>query len=124
MTWTAPCETPGYYMYQWEASVAVYNDVSRLSHAAFLKMKKRGAICSRINIPKDVMSYPDFPFKKGGRSYASHQEVRDYLKTYAQHFDLFRYIQVCAATDPSESGPVHKLRELLFMFVSCQPCML
>lgn len=47
----------------------------------------------RINIPKHVMSYPDFPFKKGGRSYATHQEIRDYLKTYAQHFDLFRYIQ-------------------------------
>lgn len=47
----------------------------------------------RINIPKHIMCYPDFPFKKDGRSYASHQEIRDYLKTYAQHFDLLRHIQ-------------------------------
>ncbi|XP_026289173.2 uncharacterized protein LOC113214118 [Frankliniella occidentalis] len=47
----------------------------------------------RINIPKHVMCYPDFPFKKGGRSYATHQEIRDYLKNYAQHFDLHQYVQ-------------------------------
>ncbi|KAK3913651.1 Flavin-containing monooxygenase FMO GS-OX1 [Frankliniella fusca] len=47
----------------------------------------------RINIPKHVMCYPDFPFKKGGRSYATHQEIRDYLKNYAQHFDLHQFVQ-------------------------------
>ena len=40
------------------------------------------------------MAFPDFQFKKGGRSFIHHTEVRQYLNEYADHFDLRSFIKV------------------------------
>ena len=39
------------------------------------------------------MGYPDFPFGRDElSSFVGHADVLDYLKRYAEHFDLYRYI--------------------------------
>lgn len=46
------------------------------------------------NIPKEIMSYPDFPMdKEDERSFLSAQEVLNYLQTYAANFNLSSYIK-------------------------------
>src|SRR5690349_2515718 len=47
----------------------------------------------RTNIPKEIMSYPDFPYKTSERSYISSEEVLEYLKSYAKEFDLERHVK-------------------------------
>ncbi len=49
---------------------------------------------SRTNIPKEVMSFPDFPFAKHLPSFVHHTEVRKYLEQYCDHFRLWDHIQV------------------------------
>ena len=54
------------------------------------------SIC-RTNLPKEVMGFPDFPFKPtsyNGKSFIFHEEVLDYLRKYASEFDLERFISV------------------------------
>ncbi|XP_037068137.1 flavin-containing monooxygenase FMO GS-OX-like 4 [Pollicipes pollicipes] len=49
----------------------------------------------RTNLPKEVMGFPDFPFKSdsyNGKSFIFHEEVLDYLCRYADRFDLEQYI--------------------------------
>lgn len=48
----------------------------------------------RTNIPKEVMSFPDFPFAKHLPSFVHHTEVRKYLEEYCHHFRLWDHIQV------------------------------
>ncbi|KTF75211.1 hypothetical protein cypCar_00027095, partial [Cyprinus carpio] len=48
----------------------------------------------RTNIPKEVMSFPDFPFAKHLPSFVHHTEVRKYLEQYCDHFRLWDHIQV------------------------------
>ncbi|XP_059360682.1 uncharacterized protein LOC132098625 [Carassius carassius] len=43
----------------------------------------------RTNIPKEVMSFPDFPFAKHLPSFVHHTEVRKYLEQYCDHFRLW-----------------------------------
>ncbi|KAI2662743.1 Flavin-containing monooxygenase FMO GS-OX-like 5 [Labeo rohita] len=47
----------------------------------------------RTNIPKEVMSFPDFPFAKHLPSFVHHTEVRKYLEQYCDHFRLWDHIQ-------------------------------
>ncbi|KAK3579318.1 hypothetical protein CHS0354_029605 [Potamilus streckersoni] len=47
----------------------------------------------RTNLPKEVMAFPDFPFKKGPPSFISHEEVLQYLEDYAIHYKLYQYIK-------------------------------
>ncbi|XP_069108584.1 uncharacterized protein [Argopecten irradians] len=45
------------------------------------------------NIPKQLMSFPDFPHKDG-QSYLSRPEVCDYLQRYADFYDLRKFIKM------------------------------
>lgn len=48
----------------------------------------------RTNLPKEVMGFPDFPFKEQDRSYLHADEVLQYLEAYADAFDVRRLIKV------------------------------
>jgi len=64
----------------------------------------------KTNLPKEVMGYPDFPFQPesySGKSFVYHDEVLDYLRSYAAKFDLARFIQFETRVEnvtPSEVG--------------------
>lgn len=47
----------------------------------------------RTNIPKEIMSYPDFPNTLSEKSYVSSQEILQYLNTYADHYELRKHIK-------------------------------
>ncbi|XP_064184572.1 uncharacterized protein zgc:77439 [Anguilla rostrata] len=53
----------------------------------------------RTNIPKEVMSFPDFPFEKHLPSFVHHTEVRNYLEKYCDHFRLRDHIQFNTMVD-------------------------
>ncbi|XP_067651450.1 uncharacterized protein [Haliotis asinina] len=42
----------------------------------------------RTNLPKEVMAFPDFPFKDNLPSFVFHQEVLQYLQDYSDHFNV------------------------------------
>ncbi|XP_023224548.1 flavin-containing monooxygenase FMO GS-OX-like 4 isoform X1 [Centruroides sculpturatus] len=48
----------------------------------------------RTNLPKEIMGYPDFPFPSTGESFIHHSEVLKYLRNYAQHHQLSKYIEL------------------------------
>lgn len=48
----------------------------------------------RTNLPKEVMAFPNFPFQTSMPSYIVHQDVLEYLKSYAAYYNLFKYIKV------------------------------
>ncbi len=39
------------------------------------------------------MGYPDYKFKSNGRSYVSHVEVKEFLESYANDFNLTSVIK-------------------------------
>ncbi|XP_077995897.1 dimethylaniline monooxygenase [N-oxide-forming] 2-like [Glandiceps talaboti] len=45
------------------------------------------------NNSKEMLAFSDFPFPKECTSFMSHREVVQYLVSYAQHFDLEKYIK-------------------------------
>uniref|UniRef100_A0A6A7G035 Flavin-containing monooxygenase n=1 Tax=Hirondellea gigas TaxID=1518452 RepID=A0A6A7G035_9CRUS len=47
----------------------------------------------KTNLPKEVMAFPDFPFKAGNDSFIHHTEVRSYLDEYAEHYHLMEHIK-------------------------------
>ncbi|KAK9308846.1 hypothetical protein QLX08_001268 [Tetragonisca angustula] len=48
----------------------------------------------RTNLPAKIMNFPDYQRLNAVEPCCvSHQEVRSYLQNYADHFDLFKYIQ-------------------------------
>lgn len=48
----------------------------------------------KTNLPKELMEYRDFPYDKSIKeSYLMQPEVLDYLKNYAEHFQLNRLIK-------------------------------
>lgn len=53
----------------------------------------------RTNLPREVMGVADFPFddkfpgSEDPRQYCSHEEVFRYLKAYATHFDVLKYVR-------------------------------
>ncbi|XP_030635372.1 flavin-containing monooxygenase FMO GS-OX-like 4 [Chanos chanos] len=47
----------------------------------------------RTNIPKEVMSFPDFPFEERLPSFVHHTEVRKYLDNYCNHFGVRDHIK-------------------------------
>ncbi|KAG5680245.1 hypothetical protein PVAND_009767 [Polypedilum vanderplanki] len=62
----------------------------------------------RTDIPKEVMSYPDFPYPTKTTSYIPSSDVLDYLNAYANKFDLLdkikfqhNVIRVCPLADNS-----------------------
>jgi len=48
----------------------------------------------KTNLPKEIMGFPDFPFAPSDHSFLGHQEVAEYLKSYAKHFDLNQVIRL------------------------------
>jgi len=44
-------------------------------------------------LPKEVMAFPDFPFKKSKQSFVTHTEVLQYLEHYCLHFNLEQFIR-------------------------------
>ncbi|KAF2366274.1 Flavin monooxygenase-like [Trinorchestia longiramus] len=61
----------------------------------------------RTNLPKEVMSFPDFPFPAEGTSFIHHTDVLKYLQDYTQHFDLEPHIKfehVVQEVKPSRPG--------------------
>ncbi|XP_063096298.1 dimethylaniline monooxygenase [N-oxide-forming] 4 isoform X2 [Cavia porcellus] len=63
------------------------------------------------NICKEMSCYSDFPFHEDYPNFMNHGKFWDYLREFAEHFDLLKYIQfkttVCSVTqcpDFSESG--------------------
>jgi len=61
-----------------------------------------------------MMFFPDFPFKKDLPSFIKHTDVLEYLKQYAVHHHLHRYIciQFCTLVDKVEPVPIN-VSELL-----------
>jgi len=60
------------------------------------------------NLPKEVMAFPDFPFKATLPSFMTHTDVKEYLELYANHYNLNKNIQFGTRVDevkPSDSGP-------------------
>lgn len=45
------------------------------------------------NLPKEIMQFPDFPFPSQTNSYIRAKNVNDYLNSYANHYDLRRFIK-------------------------------
>ncbi|XP_076829339.1 uncharacterized protein LOC143475377 [Brachyhypopomus gauderio] len=62
----------------------------------------------RTNIPKEVMSFPDFPFAKHLPSFVHHTEVRKYLEQYCDHFGLRDHIQFDTMVDAVSPIKVEK----------------
>jgi len=59
------------------------------------------------NLPKEVMAFPDFPFKNYEESFIHHTKVLAYLEEYCQHFDLRKFIKfntkVCTVSPSKEN---------------------
>ncbi|XP_023688299.2 uncharacterized protein [Paramormyrops kingsleyae] len=53
----------------------------------------------RTNIPKEVMSFPDFPFEKRLPSFVHHTEVRKYLEQYCDQFRVRDHIKFGTMVD-------------------------
>lgn len=53
----------------------------------------------KTNIPKEVMSFPDFPFESHLSSFVHHTEVRKYLEKYCDHFKIRDVIQFETSVD-------------------------
>ncbi|XP_060066421.1 uncharacterized protein LOC132546720 [Ylistrum balloti] len=47
----------------------------------------------KTNLPKEVMAFPDFPFRKDLPSFVRHEDMLEYLESYATSFDLLKYIK-------------------------------
>lgn len=45
------------------------------------------------NLPKEIMTFPDFQFDPHLPSFIHHTEIANYLQQYAVHFNLMPYIQ-------------------------------
>ncbi|KAH0618206.1 hypothetical protein JD844_017216 [Phrynosoma platyrhinos] len=45
------------------------------------------------NSCKEMMCYPDFPFPEDFPNYMHNTKLQEYIKMYAKHFDLVKYIQ-------------------------------
>ena len=48
----------------------------------------------RTNLPKQVMAFPDHPFPNELPSFITNQDVVRYLDTYAERFELKKYIKL------------------------------
>ncbi|XP_072768705.1 uncharacterized protein [Nerophis lumbriciformis] len=53
----------------------------------------------RTNLPKEVMMFPDFPFREQLSSFLPHQEVRRYLEDYCAHYKIGPHIRLRTAVE-------------------------
>lgn len=54
------------------------------------------------NLPHPVMSFHDFPFRRGSYLYPPASDVQKYILDYAEHFTLRKYIQFGRRVDRAE----------------------
>ena len=47
----------------------------------------------RTNLPKELMDFPDVPFKEELPSFIGHEEMLEYLQDFATKFNLYKDIQ-------------------------------
>jgi cation diffusion facilitator CzcD-associated flavoprotein CzcO len=72
---------------------SMYKDL-RFYFIVFYSFYLFGYFLLRTNLPKDIMSYPDFPFDKNLGTFLSAEEVLEYLEEYANLHNLRRLIKV------------------------------
>ncbi|XP_035658194.1 senecionine N-oxygenase-like [Branchiostoma floridae] len=48
----------------------------------------------RTNVPKEAMTFPDFPHDSSLPSFLPHREVLRYLENYAENFGLHNHIKI------------------------------
>ena len=62
----------------------------------------------KTNLPKEVMAFPDYPFPESEpRSFLPHEDVRNYLEGYCDHFDLrstIKFEHLITRVEPSASS--------------------
>ena len=56
----------------------------------------------RVNIPKEIMIFPDFPFPSDLPSFVHHSKVLEYLQSYASHYKLYPFIRFGMLVDQVE----------------------
>ena len=61
---------------------------------------------ARTNLPKEVMQFPDLPFRKDLPSYVGHADMLEYLQQYTAHYNLHQYIHFNTLIEKVESVPV------------------
>lgn len=52
------------------------------------------SFADRVNIPKEIMEIPGFPFPEWNKSYITRQQCLEYLNMFANQFNLRKHIQV------------------------------
>uniref|UniRef100_A0A914VKU5 Flavin-containing monooxygenase n=1 Tax=Plectus sambesii TaxID=2011161 RepID=A0A914VKU5_9BILA len=72
--------------------VWVYNEASSFDEP---KTPNHSAVYRnmRVNLPKEIMAFPDFPFNEKLRSFVTHRHVLSYLHEYAKRFELMQNIR-------------------------------
>ena len=63
---------------------------------------------NRTNLPKEVMAFSEFPFDPSLPSFPNHWDVLDYLKKFAAHFDLSKFIKFRTLVEQVVPVPVQK----------------
>lgn len=61
----------------------------------------------RVNLPKEIMSFPNFPFDPTPPSFIHHTHVLSHLEDFARHFSLYQHIQFkreVVEVSPVEAG--------------------
>ncbi|GFP98930.1 probable flavin-containing monooxygenase 1 [Phtheirospermum japonicum] len=48
---------------------------------------------TRLQIPKETFQFSDFPWPSSADTFPHNTQLRDYLQSYAQHFQILQYIQ-------------------------------
>eukprot|EP00058_Branchiostoma_floridae_P027215 XP_002612706.1 hypothetical protein BRAFLDRAFT_94990 [Branchiostoma floridae] len=61
----------------------------------------------RTNVPKEAMTFPDFPHDSSLPSFLPHGEVLRYLENYADHFGLHNHIKFLNRVDVVKPVHVH-----------------
>lgn len=71
----------------------------------------------RTNLPKEIMSFPDFPFPPVWQSFMYHHQVLRYLEDYATKFGLYKYIHfdsvVCSVRPLDKKGSCNPQWEVI-----------
>lgn len=71
----------------------IYSDVDNVKDKCGNEVHSSMYESLHTNLPKEVMSFPDFPFPPQPKSYIPAKDVNDYLNSYADHFGLRKYIK-------------------------------
>ncbi|KAF7283945.1 hypothetical protein GWI33_022771 [Rhynchophorus ferrugineus] len=62
----------------------------------------------KTNLPKELMEYDDFPYEERGKSFIAQPEVLDYMKKFANHFNLYSHIKFLTQVTEVDPLPDNK----------------